>query len=109
MRHPHLSFRCGLQVTQTVAESLNSQAELAMLLLDGGHTLEHHHVILPEERGALRAKNLFDSDLSEINKSRQEKNRLCWLSKEYYQTQIGKIFVILYKNTKMYFPFVMFW
>lgn len=44
---PHLSFRCGLQVAQTVAESLSSQAELPMLLLDGGHTLEHHLIILP--------------------------------------------------------------
>lgn len=44
---PHLSFRCGLQVAQTVAEPLGSQAELPMLLLDGGHTLEHHLIILP--------------------------------------------------------------
>lgn len=46
----HLSFRCGLQVTQTVAESLSSQAELAMLLLDGCHTLENHLVVLTRER-----------------------------------------------------------
>ncbi len=64
--HPHLSFRCGFQVTQTVSKSLSGQAELAMLLLDGGHTLEHHLIILPEERGALKPK-MFDSDLSKIN------------------------------------------
>lgn len=46
----HLRFRRGLQVAQTVAESLGCQTELAMLLLDGGHTLEHHLVILPGER-----------------------------------------------------------
>lgn len=46
----HLGFRCGLQVAQTVAESLGSQAELPMLLLDGGHALEHHLIILPVEQ-----------------------------------------------------------
>lgn len=46
----HLRFRRGLQVAQTVAESLGCQTELAMLLLDGGHALEHHLVILPGER-----------------------------------------------------------
>lgn len=47
---PHLGFICGLQVAQTVAESLGSQAELPMLLLDGGHALEHHLIILPVEQ-----------------------------------------------------------
>lgn len=46
----HLGFRCGLQVAQTVAESLGSQAELPMLLLDGGHALEHHLIILQVEQ-----------------------------------------------------------
>lgn len=58
---PHLSFRCGLQVAQAVAESLSCQAELPMLLLDGGHTLEHHLIILPVERVkmAVRTKILI--------------------------------------------------
>lgn len=58
---PHLSFRCGLQVAQTVAESLSSKAELPMLLLDGGHTLEHHLIILPVGRVkmAVRTKILI--------------------------------------------------
>lgn len=47
----HLGFRGGLQVAQTVAQSLSGQAELAMLLLDGGDALEHHFIILPGETG----------------------------------------------------------
>lgn len=42
----YLCLRCGLQVTQAVAQPLGSQAELAILLLDTGHTLEHHFIIL---------------------------------------------------------------
>lgn len=46
----HLGFRCGLQVAQTVAESLSCQTELAILLLDGGHALEYHLIVLPGDR-----------------------------------------------------------
>lgn len=45
----YLCLRCGLQVTQPVAQSLSSQAELAILLLDAGHALEHHFIILSRQ------------------------------------------------------------
>lgn len=45
----YLRLRRGLQVAQAVAQPLGSQAELAILLLDTGHTLEHHFIILPEQ------------------------------------------------------------
>lgn len=45
----YLCLRCGLQVTQSIAEPLGSQAELAILLLDASHTLEHHFIILSKQ------------------------------------------------------------
>lgn len=45
----YLCLRCGLQVTQPVPQTLGSQAELAILLLDAGHALEHHFVILSRQ------------------------------------------------------------
>lgn len=45
----YLCLRRGLQVTQAVAQPLGGQAELAILLLDTGHTLEHHFIILSGE------------------------------------------------------------
>lgn len=46
----YLCLRCGLQVTQPVAKPLRSQAELAILLLDAGHALEHHFIILSRQK-----------------------------------------------------------
>lgn len=45
----YLCLRRGLQVAQAVAQPLGGQAELAILLLDTGHTLEHHFIILSEQ------------------------------------------------------------
>lgn len=45
----YLCLRCGLQVTQPIAQPLSSQAELAILLLDAGHALEHHFIILSRQ------------------------------------------------------------
>jgi len=45
----YLGLRRGLQVTQPVAQPLSSQAELAILLLDAGHALEHHFIILSRQ------------------------------------------------------------
>lgn len=45
----HLRLRRGFQVTQAVAEPLGSQAELAILLLDAGHALKHHFIILSRQ------------------------------------------------------------
>lgn len=42
----YLRLRRGLKVTQAVAQPLSRQTELAILLLDTGHTLEHHFIIL---------------------------------------------------------------
>lgn len=42
----YLGLRRGLQVAQAVAQPLSRQAELAVLLLDAGHTLEHHFIVL---------------------------------------------------------------
>lgn len=47
----YLCFRCGLQVTQPVAQPLSCQAELTILLLDAGHALEHHFIILSRQNG----------------------------------------------------------
>lgn len=47
----YLRFRCGLQVTQPIAQPLGGQAELAILLLDAGHALEHHFIILSRQNG----------------------------------------------------------
>lgn len=47
----YLCLRCGLQVTQPIAQPLSSQAELAILLLDAGHALEHHFIILSRQNG----------------------------------------------------------
>lgn len=49
-RCAYLCLRCGLQVTKPVAKSLSSQAELAILLLDASHTLEHHFIILSRQK-----------------------------------------------------------
>lgn len=46
----YLCLRCGLQVTQPIAQPLSSQAELAILLLDAGHALEHHFIILSRQK-----------------------------------------------------------
>lgn len=46
----YLCLRCGLQVTESVAKSLSSQAELAILLLDASHALEHHFIILSRQK-----------------------------------------------------------
>lgn len=46
----YLCLRCRLQVAQPVAKSLGSQAELAILLLDAGHALEHHFIILSRKK-----------------------------------------------------------
>lgn len=45
-RLAYLGLRRGLQVAQAVAQPLSRQAELAVLLLDAGHTLEHHFIVL---------------------------------------------------------------
>ena len=45
----YLCLRCGLQVTQPIAQPLGSQAELAILLLDAGHALEYHFIILSRQ------------------------------------------------------------
>lgn len=47
----YLCLRCGLQVTQPIAQPLGGQAELAILLLDAGHALEHHFIILSRQNG----------------------------------------------------------
>lgn len=47
----YLCLRCGLQVTQPIAQPLSSQAELAILLLNAGHALEHHFIILSRQNG----------------------------------------------------------
>lgn len=47
----YLCLRCGLQVTQPIAQPLSSQAEFAILLLDAGHALEHHFIILSRQNG----------------------------------------------------------
>ncbi|TNN60673.1 hypothetical protein EYF80_029146 [Liparis tanakae] len=43
----------GETVAHAVSESLDGQAELAMLLQDGGHALEHHLIVLPERERSL--------------------------------------------------------
>lgn len=48
---PHLSFGSRFQVTDTVSQSLCGQAELVMLLLESGHALKHHLIVLSEEQG----------------------------------------------------------
>lgn len=45
----YLCLRCGFQVTQAVAQPLSCQAELAIFLLDAGHALEHHFIILSRQ------------------------------------------------------------
>lgn len=50
----HLRLGRWLQVTQTVAQPLGSQAKLAILLLDTGHTLEHHFIILSGQNTGMR-------------------------------------------------------
>lgn len=49
MTRPYLGLRRGLQVTQAVAQPLSSQAELAILLLDAGHALKYHFIILSRQ------------------------------------------------------------
>lgn len=48
-RCAYLRLRCGFQVTQAVAQPLRRQAELAILLLDAGHALEHHFIFLSRQ------------------------------------------------------------
>lgn len=45
----YLCFRCWLQVAQPIAQPLSSQAELTILLLDAGHALENHFIILSRQ------------------------------------------------------------
>ncbi|TNN87233.1 hypothetical protein EYF80_002435 [Liparis tanakae] len=47
------------RVTQPVAQPLGSQAELAILLLDAGHALEHHFIILSRQNG-LQSEGLLE-------------------------------------------------
>lgn len=46
---PHLGLWRGLQVTQAVPQTLSAQAELAVLLLNAGHTLQNHLIVLMME------------------------------------------------------------
>lgn len=52
----YLCLGCGFQVTQAVAQPLSSQAKLAILLLDTGHTLEHHFIILSGQNTGMRER-----------------------------------------------------
>ena len=45
---PYLSLWGGLQVAEAIPQSLCGEAELAVLFLDAGDTLEHHLIILSE-------------------------------------------------------------
>lgn len=52
----YLRLRRGLQVTQAVAQPLSRQAELAILLVDTGHTLEYHFIILSGQSTDMRER-----------------------------------------------------
>lgn len=58
----HLGFWSGFQEAQAIPKSLGCQAELPLLLVNGGDALEYHFILLPPEE---RPKHEYGKRLSQ--------------------------------------------